>query len=153
MIMEVLEYPTKNLLENYLKKVVFNSSNICLCNSIKILGRATENHDVSGKYGTFPSASFTGIDIPVLVKNEKSKTRTIAIVAQAPLRSEKDKMLEGIVNLKNQTIIGTPFALHYKQNCYPKTEVYREIIRKLLDKGFMVYITDANKIYPQRKDL
>ena len=117
----------------------------------KTLGAEFEKYDNGkpGQYGVFPANGYSliGIDIPVMVKDGKPQ-KTIAIVSQDPLRNDKDSMLPNSGNV----IVGTPFALHYKVNCYPQTAVYRDIIKKLLHKGYAVYLTDARKIYPKMKN-
>ena len=123
----------------------------------KTLGYVFEQYDnrQPGQYGVFPANgnSLIGIDIPVMVKDGKPQ-KTIAIVSQDPLRNDKDSMLPNSGNSGNggNVIVGTPFALHYKVDCYPQTAVYRDIIKMLLRKGYAVYLTDARKIYPKMKN-
>ena len=141
-----ITYPTKDLLDDFLRKVYGDNE---LEIQTEKLGVLTDNYDSNqpGMFETIPVnvTSITGIDVPILVKNDTEDKAVVAIIAQDPLRNVKDAMLNGLPF--NNPIVGTPFALHYKQSIYPETEIYRLIIKKILDKGFNVYITDAHKIY------
>lgn len=149
-----LTYPYLKDFEKFVQQYVPSISN--LQNVITTtLGAVFEqyNEQQPYKYGVFcanGNNSLIGIDIPVLVDdgNPKDPKEIIAIVSQDPLRNANDRMLP---NSGQGVIVGTPFALHYEENCYPQTEVYRDIIKKLLQKGYAVYLTDARKIYPNMK--
>lgn len=143
--MATISYHT-NVLDCYLQKIYNNNLTI----QTQKLGSSTEQFDKNtpGMFETLSVdvTSITGIDVPVLVSSGNvSNQKVVAIVAQDPRRDANDKMLEGLPF--NQPIIGTPFAIHYKQSVYPQTEVYRQIINGLLNKRYNVYITDAHKIY------
>lgn len=147
-----LSYPTLPIFETFVQRYQPNISN--LQNIVNYtLGDKFEQFDGQqpGKYGVFcangNNNNLIGIDIPLLVKDGHPKG-TIAIVSQDPLRNAKDPMLP---NTSQGVIIGTPFALHYKEKCYPQTAIYRRIIIMLLKKGYAVYLTDARKIYPNMK--
>lgn len=151
-----LEYPTAIVddIRTYIKDEYKIDKGVDFSSILKELGNTVGNHSQNGKYGKIdlPGEPLTGIDIPVLVKHPKSKgpRPIIAIIAQDPLRNKNDERLPP--NLQGNAIIGTPFALHYKEECYPQTAVYRRIIGDLLSFGD-VYITDARKIYPIKKGL
>lgn len=148
--MATIDYNTLALLEEYLKGIYQHE--------IDLLPYADNMGRLVGQYRD-PVAnctinyikvnSTTGIDIPVLVSEKHSSKGTIVIVAQDPLRSKKDKMLEGCDF--DYPIIGTPFGLHYNVDVCPQTSVYRKILQRLLDERYSVYLTDAHKIYTQDK--
>jgi hypothetical protein len=147
--MDKITYPTKNLLEDFLKNVYNNKSLSIRTNK---LGTSTDNYD-SKQPGMFETLTakvtpITGIDVPILVKNDDKNKPVVAIIAQDPLRNANDKMLKDLPF--SNPIVGTPFAIHYKQDVYSQTKVYRLIINEILNKGFDVYITDAHKIYPSK---
>ena len=151
--MAQLQYPTIDLIKGFVQGIYNRSFFSGQLESI--FGNSVGKNTNNGKYGVISlpvQEPLIGIDIPVLVKDSKSVERpVIAIVAQDPLRNKKDTMLPQ--NPPGNAIIGTPFALHYMEKCYPQTSVYRRIIEMLLTKGYNVYITDARKIYPKDKAL
>ena len=143
--MAIITYQTDKI-EAYLNKIY---PDYALSVQTTKLGGRTDCFEEAGHFETLSKKikvkDITGIDVPIWVSTgSNSNKKTVAIVAQDPLRNKNDKMLTG-VDFK-QPIIGTPFALHYKQDKYPQTEVYRRIIAGLLNE-FDVYITDAHKIY------
>ena len=156
----LLEYPVVDIISNYINSdsVYGNIINENDFKSLIVsLGDEVGQYTGPGHYVVLPlnKEPLTGIDIPVLVKRDKQSERpVIAIVAQDPLRSEKDKNLK-VFKAAGSAIIGTPFALHYKEDDYPQTIVYRRIIECLLSyrDGYDVYITDAHKTYPRKKGL
>ena len=147
--MAYIAYPTIKILEQFLQKV-YGVNGLTI--QTNILGALTDNYESyqPGMFETIPVnvTSITGIDIPILVRNDNKIKPVVAIIAQDPLRSTKDDMLAPFKPFANP-IVGTPFALHYKQSksVYQETEIYRLIIKKILDRGFDVYITDAHKIH------
>ena len=147
--MAYIAYPTIKFLEQFLQKV-YGVNGLTI--QTNILGALTDNYESyqPGMFETIPVnvTSITGIDIPILVRNDNKIKPVVAIIAQDPLRSTKDDMLAPFKPFANP-IVGTPFALHYKQSksVYQETEIYRLIIKKILDRGFDVYITDAHKIH------
>lgn len=142
-----ITYPTINLLDDFLRKVYGYNGPVIQTEKLGVLTDYYDS-DQPGMFETIPVnvTSITGIDVPILVTNDTEDKAVVAIIAQDPLRSTKDDMLAPFKPFANP-IVGTPFALHYKQSVYPETEIYRLIIKKILDKGFNVYITDAHKIY------
>ena len=150
--MAQLQYPTIDLIQDYIHSIYSSSSRIQI--DITVLGDAVGKNTDNGKYVVISlpdQEPLIGIDIPVLVKKSRFDRPVIAIVAQDPLRSKTDKMLP--VTPPGNAIIGTPFALHYNEEKYLQTAVYRRIIEMLLEEGYDVYITDACKIYPRKKGL
>ena len=152
--MAQIKYPTIDLIESFIQGE-YNQS-ISPTAVEPVLGNTVGNYTDkdNGKYHVIClpiQKPLIGIDIPVLINESQPAKGTIAIIAQDPLRNDKDKMLPQ--NPSGNTIIGTPFALHYTEKCYPQTAVYRRIIEKLLTKGYDIYITDARKIYPKDKGL
>ena len=140
--------PTKEKVEEFLNDI-FNKTDIILNGPDNKLWTIAEAYskDKKDQYGQLDlgikEKKISGIDIPILL-GDGNKKPIVAIVAQDPYRNENDVLFNEID--KNKTIIGTPFAFHYKEEAYPKTKVYRKIIRSLLDK-YDVYLTDAHKIY------
>jgi hypothetical protein len=65
--------------------------------------------------------------------------------------------MDGFVSKFHVSIVGTPFAFHYKMDksnnpkFYPQTEVYRLIIHGLLGLGYNVYVTDIWKCWDKYK--
>ena len=145
--MQHILYPTRYIVEYFLTK--YYRSSCDLSEIIKTLGCVKEKHDLPNKYGTLSVRDpNTGIDIPILILDLHSTKGTIAIVAQDPYRSKSDPMLTGFSF--SSPIVGTPFAYHYKEENYPKTKVYRNVINKLLWEGYGVYVTDVHKFYPNK---
>ena len=139
---------TKEKVEEFINDI-FNKTDIILNGPDNKLWTIAEAYskDKKDQYGQLDlgvkEKKISGIDIPILL-GDGNKKPIVAIVAQDPYRNENDVLFNEID--KNKTIIGTPFAFHYKEEAYPKTKVYRKIIRSLLDK-YDVYLTDAHKIY------
>ena len=144
-----MSFPTQNVVENFLSTVFPVLSKGCLNASISKIGSKPEAHQNPGAMGTLlvHVNTITGVDIPIMVKGDENMgNKTVAIVAQDPLRNSKDIMLQPFAPFDNP-IVGTPFAFHYKQKVCKQTKVYREIIHGLLQKGYNVYVTDIWKCW------
>ena len=150
--------PTKGKVEEFLN-YIFHKTDIILNGPDNKLWTIAEAYskDKKDQYGQLDlgikEKKISGIDIPILLGdgNSYEKKPIVAIVAQDPYRNEKDVLFNEID--KSKTIIGTPFAFHYEEEAYPKTRVYRNIVRRIIKMGYDVYLTDAHKIYsnPERK--
>jgi hypothetical protein len=92
---------------------------------------------------SFINSQLVGIDIPVLLKSNKSKG-DIAIVGLDPLRSKRDFATKGN---KNTIIWGTPFGIHSSYYKEKRTEVYVTLINHILNRNYSVYLTDLYKMY------
>lgn len=150
-----MTFPTQKVVEQCLINL-FPGQGLqygCLDQSVSTIGNMPESHHSPGSYGFLqcPVNEITGVDIPILVINGEKKEKTIAIVAQDPLRDSNDGMLRPFSPFP-QPIVGTPFAFHYTPECYKQTEVYRNIIHGLLKKGYNVYITDIWKCWDKSKN-
>lgn len=161
LFMRHIIYPTQNIIEGCVMAIFpeWELASDFLNYSINTIGHQPEFHQKPGAYGTIPVRvdEITGIDIPILISdgNDENGKKTVAIVAQDPLRNvTKDVMLKPFYPFR-QPIVGTPFAFHYNlknaEKCYSQTEVYRKIIRGLLNKGYNVYITDIWKSWDKNK--
>jgi len=159
--MRQLIYPTQSIVESCVTAIFpeWKLTSDFLNDSINIIGNQPEFHQKPGAYGTIPVQvnEITGVDIPILISdgNDETGKKTVAIVAQDPLRNPtKDAMLKPFSPFQ-QPIVGTPFAFHYNlkniEKCYSQTVVYREIICGLLNKGYNVYITDIWKSWDKNK--
>lgn len=87
-----------------------------------------------------------GIDIPVLIKTEQAEPKaTVVLLGQDPLRKcmdiERDKCLD-------HAFIGTPYRIHHTDGLPPATRVYPKLIKRLLEQGYNVYLTDVRKYFP-----
>lgn len=89
--------------------------------------------------------SVTGIDIPVLIKGEKSNGELIVLIAQDPLRKKSD--YPSSVDWDNDIVVSLPFGVHV-DNVNP---VINGVVDRLLGEGYDVYITDCSKIYSARQ--
>lgn len=146
--------PTKHTVEDLIKKIFPNKENKLNGPDNKLWERAENfSKDIPDQFGQLDLGidKLSGIDIPIILSNDSDykKRSVVAIVAQDPYRNAKDKLFDKID--KSKTIIGTPFAFHYKREAYPKTIVYRNIVNSLIDKKYNVYLTDAHKFYPNRQ--
>lgn len=104
----------------------------------------------------------SGIDVPALwiPKTEKSK-KTIFLLAQDPLRNEnywdlcEDESVR--CNKRSHVIIGTPYALHIKDEHRKRLNlnigIYRKLIERMVEGELQcqVYCTDVFKYYPNDK--
>ena len=89
----------------------------------------------------FDSCDRTGSDLPVWVKlknlSERDCTKRIMIVAERPLRNtEAGKGFS----------LSTPFGMHTPMN-EKNNEIVIELVKELLCKKALVYLTDSIKIY------
>lgn len=84
-------------------------------------------------------ASVTGIDIPVLIKGEKSNGELVVLTAQDPLRKKSD--YPSTVDWNNEIVVFFPFGIHVDNVC----PVINGLVDRLLDEGYDVYITDCSK--------
>ena len=137
-----IEYPTLDLLEEYLGNY-FNSS-ISLGTCVASTGRKVGHGEMCLlPAASIPGEDITGIDIPVLIPACKSD-RTIMIIEQDPLRNPKEFSRKySTSELRKNAIVGTPNALHSgKPVCF-----YLELVGELTKLGWNVYLTDAFKIY------
>lgn len=93
-----------------------------------------------------PNYQIMGIDVPVLIKDDKTEKSkgTIVILAQDPLRNIKE-FQQGRFIIANNIIVGLPFAV--QANLGGGTAVWHGIIEGLLQKGYSVYLTDVHKFY------
>lgn len=89
-----------------------------------------------------------GIDFPIWYgdysENYHQKNK-IMVVGIDPLRNIKS-FNNDHSSMKNDVIIGTPYALHISKMREGKTRVYWEFIKALSEKNF-VYLTDIYKFY------
>ncbi len=87
-----------------------------------------------------------GIDIPVLIKTEQAEPKaTVVLLGQDPLRKSKDI---GNAKVFNYAFIGTPYRIHHTDGLPSATRVYPMLIKRLLEQGYHVYLTDVRKYYP-----
>lgn len=159
--MTTLSYPTaKQVLGNFNCKITSNQ-----WNQIKSVfgGNAFYNNgtETGGRivYTTMPLTicriktqpkDLIGIDIPVLIKEEKTSKGIIVIIGQDPFRTSKNcgNKISTIVQKNFPTaIIGTPFAVDCRYYVPESCNVYKLIIEQLLDDGYSVYVTDAHKAW------
>lgn len=96
----------------------------------------------------YNNAWVIGVDIPSIFEqiNKVLNQKTVAIIGQEPHR-RSDRRIEEIS-------IATPYALHLK-NCrekLPRTKLYFEMIKVLLEQGYRVYLTDVFKIWVSESD-
>jgi len=151
-----ISYPTIEKVKEFLNSI-FDKTDIILNGPDNKLWTIAEAYskDKKDQYGQLDlgikEKKISGIDIPILLGDGNEEKPIVAIVAQDPYRNEKDVLFNEID--KSKTIIGTPFAFHYEDEAYPKTKVYRKIVRRIIEMGYDVYLTDAHKIYsnPERK--
>lgn len=130
-----------------------------------------------------------GIDIPVLLQKDENKKadNLLIIIGQDPLRTAKGTIYNNYLlhlanslkiqnNLRNYTIIGTPYAVtaHYypdpnyknsknkQKEPYGKSQIYYQLIDNTLNlvkktsgydkkEDYDVYLTDVIKYYPNTK--
>lgn len=88
--------------------------------------------------------NYAGIDIPCLIYSETKSSETIMIIGEAPWREknyiEKDKCCS----------LGAPYAIgfiDYPDRCW----IYKQIIKRLVDTGYNIYLTDAYKLWTKKK--
>lgn len=86
-----------------------------------------------------------GIDVPILLKPNGESKGLIIILGESALRTD-DEIGEIKQKPSFNTILGTPYALHFKK-CPPKCAVYRIIFDALLKEGYSLYITDIIKVW------
>ncbi len=152
--MITMSFPTQGIVEKCLIDAFGKLSKVsgfptlskgCLTPSIKTIGTIPECHFCPGTYGVLSKSvpSLTGVDIPILVRADEEQRKTVAIVAQDPLRDPKTLPSHHL----KKVIVGTPFAYHNDVLCCPQTLVYRKIIQGLLIKGYNVYVTDIWKCW------
>lgn len=65
-------------------------------------------------------------------------------MGESALRTDDD--ITTISQTPNNTILGTPYAIHLEK-CPPKCAVYRIIFDALLKEGYSLYITDIIKVW------
>lgn len=156
--MITMSFPTQGIVEKCLIDVFGKLSKVigfptlskgCLTPSIKTIGTIPECHFCPGTYGVLSKSvpTLTGVDIPILVRADEEPHKTVAIVAQDPLRDPKTLPSHH----HKKVIVGTPFAYHNDVLCCPQTLVYRKIIQGLLNKGYNVYVTDIWKCWDKYK--
>ena len=142
-----MSYPTQCVVEDCLIKVFNHLSSMgckfptlskgCLSPSIATMGSIPESHKCPGTYGVLDGdvCTLTGVDIPIMVEEDGKHRKTVAIVAQDPLRDPN--------TLPPQVIVGTPFAFHNEVSCCKQTQVYREKILKYMKLMIVVcYLMD-----------
>jgi len=86
-----------------------------------------------------------GIDLPSWFGNYQNGKRRIMFIGIDPMRNEKDFIKRGI-DLNNEVIIGTPYALHLQRFRKEKSTAYNEFVSKLSEENF-VYLTDIYKTF------
>jgi len=114
---------------------------------------------------TLTGASLKGIDLPTWFGEDYSKKK-VMILGIDPLRNknvfkkecEKRNVLNSFTptdviddSIKNEVIIGTPYALHECEAREGKCSVYWTFIEKLIENHF-VYCTDIFKTYFYNND-
>lgn len=88
--------------------------------------------------------NFGGIDFPCLIHNGDPNRDTILIVGEAPRRNKY------AINKEKPCSLGSPYGIIFKE--YPdQCWVYKQVFESLLDKGFNLYLTDADKIWTNQK--
>jgi len=91
--------------------------------------------------------SLVGIDFPTWFNINTSNTKRIMILGIDPLRSVN--AFEGY-DLNNQTLIGTPYAMHRKSMREGNQGILRSywgFVKSLIDKNYGIYLTDIFKVY------
>ncbi|MEO6833122.1 MAG: hypothetical protein ABI169_13025 [Chitinophagaceae bacterium] len=81
-----------------------------------------------------------GIDLPVLIDSENGSNKTVFIVAEDPLRGDKDRNI----------MISTPFGLHMEKERIGKQKICWKVVEHFLEKGYQVYVTDINKLWMKK---
>ena len=91
-----------------------------------------------------------GIDVPTLLEPNGKSKGLIIILGESALRTDDD--ITTISQTPNNTILGTPYAIHLEK-CPPKCAVYRKIFDALLREKYSLYITDIIKVWWKDKNL
>ncbi|WP_312554610.1 uracil-DNA glycosylase family protein [Empedobacter brevis] len=81
-----------------------------------------------------------GIDLPYWFNHQNPENR-IMIIGIDPLRSKKE-----FIDIKNDVIIGTPYAVHSEKFRKGRTKEYWNFISSLKEQN-VVYLTDVFKLY------
>jgi len=81
-----------------------------------------------------------GIDLPFWF-NHQNPVNRIMIIGIDPLRSKKE-----FIDIENDVIIGTPYAVHSEKFRNGRTKEYWNFISSLKEQN-MVYLTDVFKIF------
>ena len=120
------------------------------------------------EYSVKNSTKVNGIDVPTMWHSDDSddsaKSKTIMLLAQDPLRSDKYWALDGSQTIpederKSSVIIGSPYALHVtrdeiKKHLSLNVGIYRRLIKTLISQlNCRVYCTDIFKYYPNNKSI
>ncbi len=90
----------------------------------------------------FKNKGAIGLDVPTWFNVKVSRPR-IMLIAQDPLRSEK------YYGECHDAVVSSPFGLHdatHREKPNGGKMVY-ELVKRLVDKDYGVYLTDANKYY------
>lgn len=123
------------------------------------LNAAVKNTKHSVKhYSAMRDDSQGGVDFPIWfsAKEGCGKPRRVMIIAQDPLRKEKDFQRVDSPNEERIPgfLIGTPFALHdIRFRRQGNGDNYWDIINALRHKNCHVYVTDLFKVYQRGVDL
>ena len=91
-------------------------------------------------YPGIPNQVYGGIDFPCLIHNGDPNRDTIFIVGEAPRRNKY------AINPDKPCSLSSPYGIIFKEfpdQCW----VYKQVFESLLDKGFNLYLTDADKIW------
>lgn len=87
-------------------------------------------------FGKLKESTHQGIDFPILYSADKND-KTVVIVALDPLRSVPESDIS----------IAAPFALHRFEFRNKKQKAVFDLIKKLVEVGYNVYVTDIYKLY------
>jgi hypothetical protein len=94
-------------------------------------------------YPGLTNPNYGGIDFPCLIHNGDSNRETIIIVGESPRRNKN------VINKNKPCSLGSPYGIIFKE--YPdQCWVYKQVFERLLEKGYNLYLTDADKMWTKQ---